>query len=131
MPDILVIDDSLTVRELINLVLTSAGFQVRLAEDGAAALTEMKARKPDLILTDFHMPNLGGFDLIQRVRAMPRLKRVPILVLTNEAAPLEKERTRAAGANGWIVKPFNPAQLIDAVRRVLPAEAGSAEVFHL
>lgn len=117
---ILAIDDSLTIRELINFVLSNAGFNVVLAEDGLEGLTALGRCTPDVIITDVNMPRLDGLTFIERARAETPAKATPILVLTTESSAEKKARAKAAGATGWIVKPFNPAQLVEAVRRVAP-----------
>lgn len=117
---ILAVDDSLTIRELINFVLGNAGFKVLLAEDGLEGLERLAAgAAPDVIITDVNMPRLDGLSFIERARET-LARGTPILVLTTESAPEQKARAKAAGATGWIVKPFNPAQLVDAVNRVAP-----------
>jgi two-component system chemotaxis response regulator CheY len=115
---VLAVDDSLTIRELINFVLSNAGFTVELAEDGLDGLDRLgKGVQPDVIITDVNMPRLDGLGFIERAREN-YARATPILVLTTESEPALKARARAAGATGWIVKPFNPAQLIEAVQRV-------------
>lgn len=117
---ILAIDDSLTIRELVNFVLSNAGFNVVLAEDGLEGLAVLGRCAPDVIITDVNMPRLDGLSFIERARAETPAKATPILVLTTESGADQKARAKAAGATGWIVKPFNPAQLVEAVRRVAP-----------
>lgn len=117
---ILAIDDSLTIRELVNFVLSNAGFNVVLAEDGLEGLSALGHCSPDVIITDVNMPRLDGLSFIERARAETSAKSTPILVLTTESGAEQKARAKAAGATGWIVKPFNPAQLVEAVRRVAP-----------
>lgn len=115
---ILAVDDSLTIRELINFVLGNAGFKVLLAEDGVEGLERLAAgAAPDVIITDVNMPRLDGLSFIEKARET-HARGTPILVLTTESAPEQKARAKAAGATGWIVKPFNPAQLVEAVNRV-------------
>ena len=115
---ILAIDDSLTIRELVNFVLTGAGYTVDLAEDGVDGLERLKKRVPDVIVTDVNMPRMDGLSFIERARSVPELRSIPILVLTTETDPAKKKRARDAGATGWIVKPFSPPQLLNALRRV-------------
>jgi two-component system chemotaxis response regulator CheY len=116
---ILAVDDSLTIRELINFVLGNAGFNVVLAEDGVHGLEQLTRVTPDVIITDVNMPRLDGLSFIEQARAS-LARAIPILVLTTESDPAQKARAKAAGATGWIVKPFNPVQLIEAVQRVAP-----------
>jgi two-component system chemotaxis response regulator CheY len=116
---VLAIDDSLTVRELVSFVLTNAGYLVVLAQDGIEGLDQLKRCTPDVVITDVNMPRLDGLSVIERARAETKCS-APILVLTTESDAEKKTRARNAGATGWIVKPFNPTQLLEAVRRVCP-----------
>lgn len=115
---ILAVDDSLTMRAVLNGVLTEAGFDVTLAIDGVDALEKLADLRPDLILTDLNMPNMDGFGLISAVRAGGQSARVPILMLTTETGAELKARARAIGATGWISKPFDEAALVATIRRV-------------
>jgi len=115
---VLTIDDSRTMREMLNLALVQAGYRVIQAVDGVEGLEVLTAQGADVVITDINMPRLDGFGVIEGVRADPNHRATPILVLTTESDATKKERARAAGATGWIVKPFNPDKLIDAVRRV-------------
>jgi two-component system chemotaxis response regulator CheY len=115
---ILAVDDSRTIRDMLRMALTSAGFQTSLAEDGMHGLEVLKGLEPDAIITDINMPRMDGFGFIEAVRAQPDHRATPILVLTTESAPELKARARAAGATGWIVKPFDPEKLVKALRTV-------------
>lgn len=115
---ILTVDDSRTMRDMLLLALTEAGFDVVQAEDGVDALERLEAVQPDVIITDINMPRMDGFSLIEALRGHARHRATPILVLTTESEPARKERARQAGATGWIVKPFNPEKLVEAIRRV-------------
>lgn len=117
---ILAVDDSLTIRELVSFVLGNAGYEIVLAEDGIDGLEKLAKFTPDLILTDVNMPRLDGLGFIERARQVESCRSLPILVLTTETDAEKKKRAKAAGATGWIVKPFNPQQLLDAVKRVSP-----------
>ncbi len=117
---ILAIDDSLTIRDLLSFILGNAGYEVELAEDGVHGLECLRRRQPDVIVTDINMPRLDGFGFIAQARLEPHGQSIPILVLTTEVDADKKARARTAGATGWIVKPFNPTQLLDAVRSVMP-----------
>jgi len=119
MQSILAVDDSASIRGLVDHVLKQAGFSVVLAEDGQIALDYARDNTVDLVLTDINMPNLDGFGLIEKLRALPTYKFVPLLVLTTESGTDKKMRGKAAGATGWIVKPFDPAQLLAVVQKVL------------
>ena len=103
---------------MITFTLKGANFDVVEAEDGVHALEVAKGRKLDLIITDVNMPRMDGLTLVARLRALPEFKFTPILVLTTESDPSKKQRAREAGATGWIVKPFNPEKLVEAIRRV-------------
>lgn len=115
---VLTVDDSRTMRDMLRLALTSVGYTVLQAEDGIHGLEVLADATPDVIITDINMPRLDGFGFIAGVRESGRHRAVPILVLTTESDPEKKMRARSAGATGWIVKPFDPAKLVDAVRRV-------------
>lgn len=115
---ILAVDDSRTIREMLGHTLRQAGYQVITAEDGVHGLEVLQTERPDVIVTDINMPRMDGFGFIEAVRAEGPSKATPILVLTTESEPEKKARARAAGATGWIVKPFDPVKLIDAIRRV-------------
>lgn len=118
MTTVLAVDDSRTMRDMINLTLKGAGFETHLAEDGVHGLEVLDGMTPDAIITDINMPRLDGFGFIDAVRAREGGRSVPILVLTTESADELKARARAAGATGWIVKPFDPAKLVRAVKMV-------------
>jgi two-component system, chemotaxis family, chemotaxis protein CheY len=115
---VLTVDDSRTMREMLRAALASAGFEVLQAEDGQAGLELLEGETPDVIVTDINMPRLDGFGFIEGVRRDPRHRATPILVLTTEGDAEKKNRGRQAGATGWIVKPFDPASLVAAVRKV-------------
>ena len=115
---ILTVDDSRTIREMLRMALTDAGYRVVQAEDGVHGLEVLCGEAPDVIVTDINMPRLDGFGFIEEVRGDPKHRAVPILVLTTESDAEKKNRARLAGATGWIVKPFNPVKLVDAIRRV-------------
>ena len=115
---ILTVDDSRTMRDMLRLALIDAGFDVIQAEDGVHGLEVLEGSTPDVIITDINMPRMDGFGFIEGVRNHQRYRGVPILVLTTESDPAKKDRARQAGATGWIVKPFTPTKLVDAIRRV-------------
>jgi two-component system chemotaxis response regulator CheY len=115
---ILTIDDSRTMRDMLMLALSNAGYRVVQAVDGVHGLEVLGAESPDVIITDINMPRMDGFGVIENVRKDDRYRATPILVLTTESDSTKKERARAAGATGWIVKPFNPEKLVTAIRRV-------------
>ena len=116
---VLTVDDSRTMREMLRLALADVGFKVLQAEDGVHGLEVLaQGERPDVIVTDINMPRMDGFGFIEEVRSDPHYRGVPILVLTTESDAEKKNRARMAGATGWIVKPFNPVKLVDAIRRV-------------
>lgn len=116
---ILAVDDSPTIRALVAKALRPAGFDVSLASDGIEGVEALPQVDPDLIITDINMPRMDGFGLIESVRANEAYSEVPILVLTTESGADLKARARAAGATGWIVKPFEDARLLAVIDRVL------------
>ncbi len=119
MKPILTVDDSPSMRMMLRASLMRAGYTVVEAEDGRAALEWLETNEPAAVITDLTMPHLDGFGLISALRAQPRLSGVPVLVLTTESDPDKKARARAAGATGWIVKPFDPEKLNTVLRRVV------------
>ncbi|WP_221799285.1 response regulator [Oceanobacter mangrovi] len=119
MASILAVDDSASMRQMVAFTLKGAGFDVKEAADGVAALAEAKRRKYDLVLSDVNMPNMNGIELVKELRQLPDYKFVPVLMLTTESAGDVKMQGKQAGATGWIVKPFNPEQLLSTIKRVL------------
>ena len=118
---VLVVDDSLTMRQMVAFTRTSAGYQVVEAGNGKEAVGKVNGgAKPDLVVTDLNMPEMDGITLIKEIRKMPALKFTPILMLTTEASDDKKKAGQAAGATGWIVKPFNPEQMMAVIKKVLP-----------
>ncbi|SDZ46589.1 two-component system, chemotaxis family, response regulator CheY [Jannaschia faecimaris] len=117
---ILAIDDSRTIRDMVRLTLEREGIETNLAEDGVHGLEVLEGLDhiPDAILTDVNMPRMDGFGFIDNVRKRDKFAGIPILVLTTESARDLKLKARAAGATGWIVKPFDPARLVGALRTV-------------
>ena len=116
---VLAVDDSRTMRDMINLALTSEGFEVVLAEDGQQGLEVLEAADPDVIITDINMPRLDGFGFIDAVRDQEEWRHTPILVLTTESSQELKNKARGVGATGWIVKPFAQEKLVRALRMVV------------
>ncbi|MGD9942541.1 MAG: response regulator [Burkholderiaceae bacterium] len=119
MPAILAVDDSASVRQMVAFTLRSAGYDVVEAVDGGDAMDKLRERDVDLVLTDQNMPNVDGLTLVRQLRATPRYGKTPILILTTESSDEMKQAGRAAGATGWLVKPFDPKRLIDVIHRVL------------
>ena len=118
---ILAVDDSASMRQMVNFTLTGAGYQVVQAIDGVEALEYARQHSVDLVLTDVNMPRMDGIEFTRQARALPGFGRKPILLLTTESDPAVKERGKAAGATGWIVKPFRQDQLLAVVAKVLAA----------
>ena len=117
---VMIVDDSLTMRQMVAYTLAEAGFSVLEATDGRDALDRSEGKRVDLVITDLNMPRMDGISLIRELRARPAFKHTPILMLTTESQDTKKQEGRAAGATGWIVKPFNPERLLQVIRKVLP-----------
>ena len=115
---VLAVDDSPTMRDMLKRALDGAGIELYLAKDGMHGLELLAAAQPDAIISDLNMPRLDGFGFIAAVRAQDRYRATPILVLTTQSAPEFKARARAAGASGWIGKPFEPGKLVQALTLV-------------
>jgi two-component system chemotaxis response regulator CheY len=116
---ILAVDDSPSMRDMVRIALTSAGFEVVQATDGEEALRLARAEAFDLVLADVNMPNMDGIALIRALRAEDAYRHTPILMLTTDGSAERKREGKEAGATGWIVKPFDPAQLVATMLRVL------------
>ena len=116
---ILTADDSASVRQMVSFTLKDAGYSVLEAFDGMDAVDKMERLKVDMLITDLNMPKLDGIELIRKVRSQPRCKFIPIIMLTTESQDIRKQEGKAAGATGWIVKPFKPVQLVTVVKRIL------------
>ena len=119
MATILAVDDSASMRQMVSFTLKAAGFTVTEAVDGVDALNKAKTGKFDLVLTDVNMPKMDGISLIRELRALSSYKFTPILMLTTESGAGKKSEGKSAGATGWIVKPFNPDQLLATIKKVL------------
>jgi two-component system chemotaxis response regulator CheY len=119
MASILAVDDSASMRQMVSFTLKGAGYEVIEAVDGVEALNVAKGRSVNLVLTDVNMPNMDGISLIKELRALPSYKFTPLLMLTTESASDKKQAGKSAGATGWIVKPFNPDQLLATIKKVL------------
>jgi two-component system chemotaxis response regulator CheY len=116
---VLAIDDSASIRQMVAFTLKSSGYEVVEAVDGMDGLDKAKSKTFNLILSDQNMPRMDGITLIKSLRAMPQYKTVPILMLTTESSDAMKQQGRAAGATGWLVKPFDPQKLIEVVKKVI------------
>jgi two-component system chemotaxis response regulator CheY len=115
---ILAVDDSAAMRQMLAFTLKGAGHQVTEAVDGVDALEKLQGRSFDVVLTDHNMPRMDGLALTRSLRAQERFRTVPVLILTTESGDDIKQAGRAAGATGWLVKPFDPARLIEVIRKV-------------
>jgi two-component system chemotaxis response regulator CheY len=116
----LIVDDSISMRQMVGFTLREGGFEVLEAEHGQDALDKLKGSSVDLVITDLNMPVMDGITLIQNLRKQPAMKTKPILMLTTEGLPEKKAQGKAAGATGWIIKPFDPEKLLQTVAKVLP-----------
>lgn len=117
---ILTADDSASMRELVSFTLRNAGYNVVEAVDGRDALAKIASSAPQMLITDLNMPNVDGLELIRQVRALPQCKYIPIVMLTTESEDAKKQAGRAAGASGWIIKPFRSEQLVMVAKKLLP-----------
>jgi two-component system chemotaxis response regulator CheY len=116
---ILAVDDSASIRQMVGFTLKSSGYEVTEAVDGMDGLEKAKGKTFNLILTDQNMPRMDGLTLIKNLRALPQYKTVPILMLTTESSDTMKQQGKAAGATGWLVKPFDPQKLVEVVKKVI------------
>jgi len=117
---IMTIDDSPTIRQMVKFTLKTVGYEIVEAVDGPSALAKLSVQKIDLFLSDINMPGMNGLELIRKIRAMPTFKFTPIILLTTESDQAKKQEGKAAGATGWVVKPFTQEQLIAVIKRVCP-----------
>ncbi len=116
---ILIVDDSASLRQMVSYALKSDGHIVIEAADGEEALAKANAHAIDLVLTDQNMPNMDGFTLVKTLRGLPKYAKTPILMLTTEFSEDKKMKGKEVGANGWLVKPFNPHKLLEIIRKFL------------
>lgn len=116
----LVVDDSPSIRMLVCHTLVEAGFSVLEGGNGKEGLQKLDAGAVQIVITDLNMPVMDGLEFIREVRKLPRHKFTPILMLTTESQASKKQEGKSAGATGWLVKPFNPDQLLQVVGKVLP-----------
>ena len=118
---IMIVDDSASLRQVVSIALTSAGYDVVQACDGKDALSKLDGRKLHLIISDVNMPNMDGISFVKAAKQLPAYKFTPVIMLTTEASDAMKQQGQAAGAKAWVVKPFQPAQMLTAVSKlVLP-----------
>jgi len=119
MATILTVDDSTSMRQMVSFTLKQSGFDVVEAADGAEGLQKAQSSRFNLVITDVNMPKMDGITLVKELRALPAYKFTPILLLTTEAGIEKKKEGKEAGATGWLVKPFNPDQLLSTIKKVL------------
>lgn len=119
MATILAVDDSASMRQMVTFTLKGAGFEVVEAENGQEALDKAKGQQFDLVISDVNMPIMDGISLIKELRTLDEYKFTPMLMLTTESGDDKKTLGKSAGATGWIVKPFNPDQLLATIKKVL------------
>ena len=118
---ILTVDDSASIRQMVSFTLKQAGYQVIEAVDGKDGLNKARSHEANLVITDLNMPNMNGIELIRSLRQENAYKFTPILMLTTESDENKKNEGKQAGATGWIVKPFNPEQLLKVITKVMPS----------
>lgn len=116
---ILIVDDSVSIRQMVEMTLKSANYNVTTAQDGQDALDKCQGSRFDFVLTDQNMPRMDGLTLVKSLRGLANFKATPIVMLTTEAGDDMKAKGKAAGATGWMVKPFDPNKLLDVMKRVL------------
>lgn len=116
---ILAVDDSTSIRQMVAFTLKGAGYEVIEAADGQEGLEKAKSKTVNLILTDQNMPKMDGLTLVKTLRGLPQYKTTPILMLTTESSDEMKTQGRAAGATGWLVKPFDPGKLLEVVAKII------------
>ncbi|WED23398.1 response regulator [Vibrio sp. JC009] len=117
--NILVVDDSASIRHVVGVALRGAGYNVLEGKDGKDALTKLDGTKIHLIISDVNMPNMDGITFLKAVRANPRYKFTPVIMLTTESGQAKMAEGKAAGAKAWVVKPFQPKQMLDAVAKLI------------
>ena len=116
---VLNVDDSSSIRQMVAFTLKGAGYDVIGAADGQEGLDKARMKTVNLVLTDLNMPRMDGLTLVRALRAMPPYRNVPILMLTTESSDAMKMQGKAAGATGWLVKPFDPQKLLEMVKKVI------------
>ncbi len=116
---VLTVDDSASIRQMVAFTLKSAGYEVVEAVDGEDGLNKAKSKSANLVLTDQNMPKMDGLTLIKSLRGLPQYRSIPILMLTTESSDAMKAAGKAAGATGWLVKPFDPQKLLEVVKKVI------------
>ncbi len=118
---ILVVDDSASLRQVVNIALTGAGYKIIEACDGKDALGKLNGEKINLVISDVNMPNMDGITFVKELKKLPNYKFTPVIMLTTESQEGKKAEGQAAGAKAWVVKPFQPAQMLAAVSKLCAA----------
>lgn len=116
---IMIVDDSMSIRQVVGIALKGAGYDVLAAEDGKDALSKLTGQKVHLIISDVNMPNMNGIEFVTELKKKPAYKFTPVIMLTTESGETKKAQGQAAGAKAWIVKPFQPPQLLNAVSKLI------------
>lgn len=116
---IMIVDDSISIRQVVGIALKGAGYEVLAAEDGKDALSKLTGQKVHLIISDVNMPNMNGIEFVSELKKKPAYKFTPVIMLTTESGETKKAQGQAAGAKAWIVKPFQPPQLLNAVSKLI------------
>lgn len=116
---ILIVDDSASLRQVVSIALKGAGYDVIEARDGQDALTKLNGQRIHLIISDVNMPNMDGISFVKEAKQLPAYKFTPVIMLTTESQESKMAEGKAAGAKAWVVKPFQPAQMLDAVSKLI------------
>ncbi|WDO02999.1 response regulator [Aeromonas allosaccharophila] len=116
---ILIVDDSATIRQVVGMTLKGAGYEVMEASDGKDALKKLDGKKINLIISDVNMPNMDGITFVKEAKKLTSYKFTPIIMLTTESQDSKKQEGQAAGAKAWVVKPFQPEQMLAAVAKLI------------
>lgn len=116
---ILIVDDSDSLREVVGIALKGAGYEVIEGADGQEGLNQLDGKKVHLIISDVNMPNMNGIEMVKKIKEMAQYKFTPIIMLTTESGEELKDQGRSAGVKAWMVKPFKPEQMLDAVSKLI------------
>ncbi len=116
---IMIVDDSASLRQVVSIALKGAGYETVEACDGKDALSKLDGRKLHLIISDVNMPNMDGLSFVRAAKQLPAYKFTPVIMLTTEVSDAKKQEGQAAGAKAWVVKPFQPAQMLTAVSKLI------------
>jgi two-component system, OmpR family, alkaline phosphatase synthesis response regulator PhoP len=127
MPRILAVDDEPNIVRLIEVNLTRHGYQVETANNGVQALEKIRASRPDLVVSDVMMPEMDGFELLSSIRRDPALESLPVIMLTAKAGDKDVMSGYSRGADMYLTKPFNPAELLAFVKRILQSSDGGSD----